>query len=207
MVIAIQGIEFLRGHVKEDVKFYTTINDCKGVQGNKDPNIAKFNISIRTYHTEDIPSLEERVLNVVKGAAMMTGTTVNYKKVKVIDEKFPSLTLNQIIMDNAKKLNAPNIIPFRKRTGSTDFGRVTQMVPGAVSRFALVPEGVTTHSKEFLAYGKSKEAYDGMIMGAKILAYTVADLITKPELMEKAKKEFKQRKNNKKKGGKNEKEI
>jgi len=44
-------------------------------------------------------------------------------------------------------------------------------------------------------------------MGAKILAYTVADLITKPELMEKAKKEFKQRKNNKKKGGKNEKEI
>jgi aminobenzoyl-glutamate utilization protein B len=81
------------------------------------------------------------------------------------------------------------------------------MVPGAVSRFALVPEGVTTHSKEFLAYGKSKEAYDGMIMGAKILAYTVADLITKPELMEKAKKEFKQRKNNKKKGGKNEKEI
>lgn len=207
MILAFQGMEFLKGHVKEDVKFITTITDCNGVPSNIDPNIAKCNISMRTYHAEDILTLEKRMIDVVKGAALMTGTAVKYKKIKFVDEKLPSFSLNEIIMDNAKKLNAPSMIPYRERTGSTDFGRVTQFVPGAVSRFALVPQGVTTHSKEFLDYGKGEEAYEGMVMGAKILAHTVADLITKPELMDKVQNEFEIRKFEKKKGEGYEKEL
>jgi len=190
MILAFQGVEFLRGHVKEDVKFYTSINECSGTPNNQDETIARATVSLRTYQTEDIPQLEARLKKVFEGAAMMTETTVSIEKVQSTEGKLPSLTLNRLIMDNARKLDAPQRLDYRLRTGSTDFAYVTQMMPAAVSRFAFVPEGSTSHSQTFLDYGKTEQAHAGVCMGAKILALTTLDLITKPETLREAQQEY-----------------
>ena len=107
--------------------------------------------------------------------------------------KLPNIALNQLIMKHAEALDAPQRLAYRTRTGSTDFAYVTQMMPAAVSRFAFVPEGSTSHSQVFLDYGKSQRAHDGIRMSAKILALTAADLITKPDVLEEIQREFRER--------------
>lgn len=194
MILAFQGVEFLRGHVKEDVKFYTSVNECSGTPNNQDETIARATVSLRTYQAEDIPQLEERLIKVFEGAAMMTETKVTVKKAQSTAGKLPSLTLNRLIMDNAEKLDAPQRLAYRERTGSTDFAYVTQMMPAAVSRFAFVPEGSTSHSQTFLDYGKTDKAHEGVCMGAKIIALTALDLITKPEALREAQQEYAARK-------------
>ncbi|MGL5582899.1 MAG: amidohydrolase, partial [Cetobacterium sp.] len=64
-------------------------------------------------------------------------------------------------------------------------------VPGSCIRVAFVPKGTTSHSDEFLCAGKSEEAHDAIIFGAKILAGTAYDLIQNEELFRKVKEEFK----------------
>ena len=46
------------------------------------------------------------------------------------------------------------------------------------------------HSWQNVAMGKSSVAHKGVLYAAKVLAATAADLMTKPELLEKAKAEF-----------------
>ena len=129
----------------------------------------------------------------MNGAALMTGTTVEIRKVQGMVGKLPSLTLNRLIMEHARELDAPQQLEYRTRTGATDFAYVTRMMPAAVSRFAFVPEGTTSHSQTFLDYGKSPSAHSGMVMSAKILALTACDLIEKPETLREAQDEFARR--------------
>ena len=46
------------------------------------------------------------------------------------------------------------------------------------------------HSWQNVAMGKSSVAHKGVLFAAKVLASTAADLMTQPELLEKAKAEF-----------------
>ena len=194
LLLCFDGIRYLRGHVKEDVKFYTSILECQGTPNNQDDTVARGVISLRTYSQEDVEGLEKRLIKVIEGAALMTETEVRYKKVQQVAGKLPNLTLNHLIMRYAVELDAPQRLEYRTRTGSTDFAYVTQMMPGAVSRFAFVPEGSTSHSQIFLDFGKSKEAHDGMVMGAQILGMTVFELITNPDTFAMAQEEYRRRK-------------
>lgn len=125
---------------------------------------------------------------------MMTETTVNAEVGKILDNKIPNFTLNDLLMKHAKALNAPNCQPARKRTGSTDFANVMHRVPGSCIRVAFVPDGTSSHSPEFIAAGKSEEAHQAVRFGAKILADAVLELIGDPKQLEAIQKEFKERK-------------
>lgn len=194
ILVCFNGMEFLKGHVKEDVKFYCSINECAGMDGYKNTTQAKCTIAVRTYHSPDLPAIEERMQNVWKGAAMITGTTVEYQKVSSTVGKIPSLSLNEVIMKNAELINAPAILAYRDRTGSTDFADVTQMLPGAVSRYSLVPEGSTSHSQAFLDYGKGEKAENALKLGAKIIAASTYDLISDENILMRVKEEYINRK-------------
>ncbi|MGI6636546.1 MAG: amidohydrolase [Christensenellales bacterium] len=190
MVLAFQGLAFLRTHVKEDVKFYTSVQECIGTADNKDPTIARTKVSVRSYDAESIPELENRLKHVLEGAALMTETQVTIEKTLSIVGKLPSLSLNEIIMRHAEAIDAPQRLDFRTRTGSTDFGYVSQIVPSAVSRFAFVPEGSPSHSQIFLDYGKSKRAHEGMQVSAEILYRTARELIEQETSLSKVQEEF-----------------
>ncbi len=194
MLVAFYGLEFMRGHVREDVKISYSVKDCKGTQNNKSPVDAECIVEIRTYHDEDLPGLDERICAVLEGAALMSGTKVAYEKLSTIRGKLPSYSLNKIIMDNAALIGSPQLLAFRERTGSTDYGFVSHQLPSAVSRFALVPEGSTSHSQIFVDYGKTDRAHDCIINAAKIIAASVYDLVTEPETLRGVTDEFAERK-------------
>lgn len=193
MVLAFQGLAFLRTHVKEDVKFYTSVQECSGTADNRDPTIARTKVSVRSYDAASIPELESRLKHVLEGAALMTETQVTIDKTLSIVGKLPSLSLNEIIMRHAEAIDAPQRLAYRTRTGSTDFGYVSQLVPSAVSRFAFVPEGSPSHSQIFLDYGKTERAHQGMATSAEILYRTARELIENEASLHKVQEEFKTR--------------
>lgn len=190
VLLLFQGIEFMREHIKEDTRIHYTITNAGG-PANVVPKIAEARFSLRSYDRVYLNSVIERFKKVVQGAALMTETSCEIEEVKSLDNKIPVIRLNDILMENAKSVEAPRMTPPREKTGSTDFGNVMYQVPGSCIRIAFVPEGTSSHSEEYLKAGKEKEAHDAMIMAAKILAGSAYDMIVSKELLGEIKEEFK----------------
>ncbi len=74
--------------------------------------------------------------------------------------------------------------------GSTDVGDVSWLTPTAQFTAVTWPSGSPGHSWQNVAVGKSSIAHKGMLYAAKVLAATAADIMTQPEILEKAKQEF-----------------
>ncbi len=193
LLLAFQGVEFLREHVAEDVKIHYTVVECGGTPANIVPAKAVASFYVRAFNRTYLDTVIARFEKVLRGAAMMTETEVEIVTEKSLDNKLPSLILNDIVMKNAELVGAPRIRPPRERTGSTDFGNILHRLPGTCIRVAFVPEGSASHSQTYLDYGKSQEAHDAILYGAKILADTAADLIQNEALLPEIRKEFQQR--------------
>ena len=190
LIMACQGVEFLREHVPSDVRMHYTIVNCGGTAANVVPGYAEASMYVRSYNRTELDGVVARVRKVLQGAAMMTETEVEIIEEKSLDNKIPVLALNELVMEQAEKVHAPCIRPARQKTGSTDFGNVMRHVPGTCIRVAFVPEGAAAHSQEYLDAGKTEAAHNAVVYGAKILALTGAQLIEDPEKLEAIKKEF-----------------
>ena len=192
LILAFQGIEFLREHVNSDVKIHYTVVNCGGTPANVVPAYAGASVYVRSYNRAYLDTVCRRFEKVLKGAAMMTETEVEIIEEKKVDNKIPVLTLNDLVMKQAEELHAPQLAPAREKTGSTDFGNVMRRVPGTCARIAFVDPGAAAHSQEYIAAGKTDAAHDAVVYGAKILAGTALELIEDPELLNRVKTEFKE---------------
>ena len=190
LLLAFQGVEFLREHVLEDTRIHYTVTDCGGTPANVVPAKATGSFYVRSYNRTYLDTVIERFKKVMAGAAMMTETEVEINEIKSVDNKIPVLSLNELVIGNAEKAGAPKIGPSREKTGSTDFGNVMHRVPGTCIRIAFVGDSAAAHYIEYLMAGKTKEAHDAIIYGARTLAMTAADLIKEPGLIMKIKEEF-----------------
>lgn len=195
LLLTFNAIEFLREHVRDDTRMHYTINESPG-PANVVPARAVGSFSLRSYSREVLNDVCHRFENIIQGAALMTGTEYVISKDKDIDNKVPCFALNDVIMDNAAACGAPGIAPPRKKTGSTDFGNVTNHLPGCCIRVKFVPAGTSSHSQAYVDAGKSPQAHDAVLTGAKVLAGTACDLICTDGLMEKLWQDFEEAKKN-----------
>lgn len=193
LLLSCQGIEFLREHIRDDSRIQYIISNG-GTAVNVVPDLAVGEFSLRSYDSSYLDELIRRFEQVVKGAAIMTGTREEVIYHLRTEGKIPALCLNDLLMANAEYYGAPNRKPARERTGSTDFANVMHEIPGACIRIAFVREGTASHSQEFLDAGKSEEARNAIMYGSEILAASVYDLVSKKDLWEKVKKDYEERK-------------
>lgn len=201
LLLAFQGTEFLREHVKEDTRMHYTVADAGGPE-NSVPAKAVGRFTLRSYSTDYLQQVVARFRKIVEGAAMMTETTYEIDDNPLLsrDSKVPAHRLNEVMMDAAAFYKAPNIKGAREKTGSTDFGNVTYRLPGACLRVAFVDEGVSSHSQAFLDDGKTERGHNAVLTGAKVLAAAAAQLIEEPETLEEIKNEFRMHRDSMKAG-------
>jgi len=83
-------------------------------------------------------------------------------------------------------------------TGSGDSGNVSYIAPTMKCRTAAYPPGLPHHSWQVTACSKTGIGHKSLIFGSKILACTALDLLTKPEVLAKVRKEFEERSKGKK---------
>ncbi len=190
LILSFQGLEFMREHVKDDVRIHYTVLDA-GAPANSVSAKAVGSFYVRSYNRAYLDDVVRRFENVMNGAALMTDTSVDIHVDKELDSKIPVYSLNDLLMKNARLMDAPQLDAPREKTGSTDFGNVMYRVPGSCIRMHFVPKGTSSHSQAYLDAGKSESAHNALLCGAKILAGVGYDLITDPALFRKIQEEFK----------------
>ena len=193
VLLSFNGTEFLREHVKDDTRIHYSINEPVG-PANVVPDHVTAEFILRSYSQKYLNELEYRLENIVKGAALMTETTYKITQRSAYMPKVPVFKLNDLLMDNARLVDAPNIQPPIQQSGSTDFATVMYKVPGSVIRVAFAPEGAGVHSKEFLEAGKTEAANNAILIAAKILSATAYDIISNPALLKELQEEFQRNK-------------
>ncbi len=189
VMMLFNGMEYLREHVRSDVRIHGIVTDG-GAAANIVPERAAARFYVRSADRNYLNTVVERVYNIANGAAMITGTKVTIKQIKAYDNKVILDSLSDLLLENAKAVNAKQILPPPESTGSTDFGSVTFRVPGAELGIAFVPVGTPGHSQAYVQAGNTPEGHEAVIIAAKTLAATGYDLITNPELLKKVKAEF-----------------
>ncbi len=189
MLLTFNAVEFLREHVPEDTRMHYTIKEALG-PANVVHDRAVGEFSLRSYSRDNLNEVVERFKKIVEGASLMTETTYEIELVRAYNNKIPVIKLNDVLIENAKLINAPNITPPRQKTGSTDFGDVMYELPGSCIRVAFVKPGTSSHSQTYIDEGKSKAAMDALIYASQILAMSCYDLITDSSLANEIKNEF-----------------
>ena len=189
LLLAFQGVEFLREHVREDVRMHYTVKELPG-PANVVPGRAVGKFILRSFSRDYLDSLQDRFYNIINGAAMMSGVEAQIKVIQSLDNKVPVFALNDLVMKNAAEAGIPDLKPPREKTGSTDFGNVMHKLPGCCLRVQFVPSGTASHSMEYIQAGKTEAAHNCVIYGAKALAGTAWDLIAAPALIPQIEEEF-----------------
>ncbi len=101
------GVNFLREHVPQEVRMHYAIINA----GGRSPNVVQAEseeyFCMRSPKSEHMRAIYERVCEIAKGAALMTGTTVEYEIDSAVSEAVPSLTLDKLIYKNFANLGTP----------------------------------------------------------------------------------------------------
>ncbi len=190
MLLAFQGVEFLREHVKDDVRMHYTLRQLPGPE-NVVPEVSVGRFALRSFSREYLDQVIKRFMDVVRGAALMAGVDYEISEQPPLDNKVPVTVLNDLLVENARAAGAPGLRPPRERTGSTDFGNVMHEIPGSCIRVKFVPEGTSSHSQAYVDAGKTKEAHECILYGAKAMAGAALDILQQDGLLDKIKEEFK----------------
>lgn len=189
MLVAFNGIEFLREHVPDDTRMHYAMTRLPG-PSNVVPANAEAEFSLRSFSKKNLDEVVKRFYDIIKGASLIAGVSYEIELQHYFFNKIPVLSLNELLMENAKLAGAPRLSAPREKTGSTDFGNVMYEVPGSCIRVAFVPEGTSSHTQEYVDAGKSEDGHNAIIFGAKAIAGAAFDLIENPELLERVKEEF-----------------
>ena len=217
------GVNFLREHVKEDVRIHYVVTDGGG-QPNVVPPRAEVWYYIRSDSHQDVERILDRVRNVARGAALMTDTTLTEKIDSDVFELLPNRPLSELIQHHLERIGPPAFDEiekdFARRTqealldappeplastvdplpekprhapASTDVGNVSWRVPTGGLRVASYTLGAPGHSWQIVACTGTSIGEKGMIVAARTLAAVTIDLLIDGGVLDRARRDFEKR--------------
>ncbi len=214
-------VNMMREHVPQESRIHYVITDG-GDAPNIVPEFAEVYYYVRHPKSQQVVKLFERVVKAAQGAALGTGTRMEYEVMHGNHPVLPNKTLAALLDQNmrnlggihytakeqtfAREIRATLIEPklslgseadiqpstFLQKMGSTDVGDVSWNVPTAGFGTATWVPGTPAHSWQAVAAGGMSIGHKGMLLAAKVLATTAIDLFDRPELIGQATEEFKQ---------------
>lgn len=184
LLLAMDGVEFMREHISKDAVIHYAPIHAGHTPANIVPESAQGEFVLRSLRYSYLYDMERRFKDIVKAAALMTGTTYELENGMFYKMCIPNEPLTDLFYKNAELAGAKRIVPPRESIGSTDFGDVNEIVPGFCGRIAFAPKGAGAHSLEWLKVGKMEEAHQSIITAAKTIAGMASEIILEPELMQ-----------------------
>jgi len=100
------GVNYLREHVIQEARIHYVI-EAGGGQPNIVPAYSRSWYYVRAPEREQVESIYKRVLDIAKGAALMTGTSHEVTFVKGLHNTIPNRTLAEFIVKNMREIGAP----------------------------------------------------------------------------------------------------
>ena len=201
------GVNYLREHVKSDARMhYAYLNDG-GDAPNIVPAAATLLYALRAPESAYVTELYDRVSDVAKGAALMTGTRVSCRTVSAYAELLSVPAMEALMMEAMQEAEKPEytdddyeyaarfaadqaspsidtaILPADQtiNLGSTDVGDVSWQVPTGLIGVTTEAAGCALHTWQIVAQGKSPLAHKGMHYAARILFAAAKKVYESPE--------------------------
>ncbi|WP_226681491.1 M20 family metallopeptidase [Sutcliffiella horikoshii] len=186
------GINALRQHVTSDTRIHGIIPEG-GKAANVVPDYAVAQFYVRAKSRSYVNELVEKVKSIAEGAALMTGATMKMSNYELsYDNMVTNETLSDIFTEQLVSLGVDSneIVENRDGSGSLDMGNVSLVVPSIHPYIKICNELYSCHTTEFRDAALSEQGKEALILGAKALASTAHELLTKQDLLLKIKEEF-----------------
>ena len=212
-------VNMMREHVTDDTRIHYVIT-----RGGEAPNVVPDFAEVYYYsrHTtrDEVIRVFDRIVNAAKGAALGTGTTMDYEMIGGTHELLYVPSLQKRVQQNLEKIGGytynseekafaeeisktlnrtlsteyvEGVKPYsdsEKAGGSTDVGDVSFAVPTAGLRAATWVPGTPAHSWQAVAAGGTTIGEKGMMVAAKTLTLTGMQLFDQAGFREQINKEF-----------------
>jgi len=218
-------VNMMREHIPQESRIHYIITN-----GGKAPNIvpdfAESFYYVRHPDKAIVDSLFNWVVRTAEGAALGTGTRMEYEVISGSHDLLINKTLALDMQTNLENIGGVKYTPreiifakkiqesflgnessvdsaasvkalyIQKNLASTDVGDVSYTVPTVGVLTATWVPGTPAHSWQAVACSGSDIGIKGMMVAAKTMTFTAIDLFLTPALLQKAKEEFTQSKGN-----------
>ena len=101
------GVNFLREHVIQEARMHYAIVNAGGYSPNVVQPTADVLYLLRAPQASQVQEIYERVNDIARGAALMTGTKVNIKFIKACSNTVLNLTLEKVLQKNMEEIPLP----------------------------------------------------------------------------------------------------
>jgi aminobenzoyl-glutamate utilization protein B len=212
------GWDVLREHLPPTQRSHSAIVNG-GVQPNVVPDYAKIWFYFREATYEGANALYAKAHDVAQGASLMTGTTWKETVLSACWPTRDNRTMAEVVQANIDLVGLPTwtaeeqtlakgiqraagvkeaglataptpLRPATQSTSSNDSGDITWTVPHGRITFPSNIPGVPFHHWAAAVAEATSIAHKGEIAGAKVMAGSILDLLTRPDLVAKAKETF-----------------
>ncbi|MGD9798230.1 MAG: amidohydrolase [Acidimicrobiia bacterium] len=177
-VLSYVNVAALRQHIEPTDRVHGIFRDG-GLAANVVPEHASMTWMVRSARLASLGPLQERVEACWQAGAAAAGCSCTHT---VGHQAYADMVDNPVLARlyaaNAAALGRPVSVPGEQGrvVGSTDMGNVSYLVPSIHPMIRVAPPGVSIHTHEFAAHAASPAGDEAVVLGAKLLATTLADL-------------------------------
>jgi aminobenzoyl-glutamate utilization protein B len=212
------GFDKLREHLRPTYRAHRTIT-FGGIQPNIIPDKGQIWWFVRDASMPAAKETYDKLLKVAEGASLMTGTTWDVKYAASAWPQLVNKAIAEAIQKNIETVGVPKwteqeqqfardfqkaaekpVVGLRtaptplggraQTAASNDSGDVSWVVPAGSLNFPASVPGIEYHEWKAAVTPVSSISHKGQVAGAKVLAASIIDLLTSPELVQKARAEF-----------------
>ena len=212
------GMDKLREHLRPTYRAHRTITHG-GVQPNIIPDMGQIWWFVRDATGPWAKENFDKLVNIGKGAALMTGTTMEMEPYGAAWPSLGNKAIAESVQKNIDMVGMPKwteeenrfakelqksmgqkdvgllekpapLVAGRQGSSSNDIGDITWVVPTGTIRFPAVVPGIQPHHWSAGITPTMSIGHKGAVVGAKAIAASVLDLLTSAELRAVAKKQF-----------------
>jgi len=165
-----------------------------GSASNVVPDYAAAKFAVRADTIANLKMIMDDMERIGKAAELAIGAQMTFKRGLCSSERYCNLAMDETFREHMADLGMSMRYPPKDLAmGSSDFGNVSMKMPGIHAYLSIAPQGVKIqgHTPEFCVAARSALADEVLIKGAKGLAMTGYDILTKPELQQWIAEEFK----------------
>ena len=214
-------VNLMREHVPQETRIHYVITGG-GKAPNVVPDFAEVYYYVRHPNRADVQAVFARVVKAAEGAALGTGTTMDYEVIGGTHDLLVNETLAHTLQRNLEQvggvayspdevafgqkiqasLGAPAppvaqaaaVAPYSRQDlgGSSDVGDVSYVVPTVGLLAATWVPGTPAHSWQAVACSGQEIGSKGLMVAAKTMALTAIDLFSDADLRARAQAELKQ---------------
>lgn len=194
VTVAQVGMGLLRQHMLPSDRMHAVVTDG-GLVPNVVPERAEMSVIVRSLDSATLRDLVARVEDVFRGAALATGCGVEILTGETTNE-MPVRANGPLSQAWVRAQNAagrtvlPRGVITEVIAAGTDFGNVSQRVPGIHPLIKIAPEGTALHTHEFATAAGSPLGDRAAVDGAWGLASVALDYLSDPQLREAVRADF-----------------